>query len=243
MPSLPKPPEGMVVYDHQGQTLYIHAEQPHRHADECIVQEVQREYFWSQLPAIKTAIDLGAHIGSWSHYCKLIYPEARITAVEADPDTYQITLKNLSGLEGVMTRNARVGYAPGKHYVYQDPRNSGSNFVFSEGEMGRVKAYGAIKITKAPEPLTLEEIIILSGFETQIDVLKTDIEGTEVEVINQADGWALRRFNHIVGEIHTTPERFQYQTNNRLHKLGFVCEYYVNPGDPGLGYLHAYQVL
>ena len=52
-------------------------------AERDIIREVQTAYEWD-FP-IKTAIDVGAHIGAWAAYAKWLNRGAQIIAVEVDP--------------------------------------------------------------------------------------------------------------------------------------------------------------
>jgi hypothetical protein len=92
----------------------------------------------------------------------------------------------------------------------------------------------------APGRVTLEELMGMAGFE-RVDVLKLDCEGAEIDLLQHAHDDTLARIGHIIGEIHTTPQIFEMQTDERLQRAGFTVEYRPHPGDPNLFYIHAWQ--
>lgn len=74
--------------------------------------------------------------------------------------------------------------------------------------------------------VTLEEFLNGEGFQ-EVDVLKMDVEGAELPVIEQAPAPILRRARQITVEFHDwmipgTTERVE-SVKRRLRHLGFYC--------------------
>lgn len=137
-------------------------------------------------------VDAGANIGIASVYFLHQYPEARIVAVEPDPDNFELLRRNLAPygdqvtlLQGaVWSRHGRLQL---DFSVQQEWRIS----VRSPegGQPGSVEAY------------TMPEVIAAGGG-GNVDLLKMDIEGSESEVFGpQAPEW-LPLVRNIAIELH-----------------------------------------
>lgn len=221
----------LTPHSHDGLTLLLH-NGPTRAAEIDILAEVQREYPWD-FP-IRTAIDIGAHIGAWTCTVFHRFPDACVVAVEVDPDNYALLEQNTAHLP-VHRHLARAGYSPGLHGLLRAVRNSGSTACYRIGANWSDDTH-----VLAPPAVTLEQLITGANFAT-VDVLKLDCEGSEIDILLHADPDTLMRIGRIIGEIHTTPSEFESQINYRLQRLGFAVTYRPHPGDPTLFYIHAWR--
>lgn len=211
-------------------------------AERDIVKEVQIAYEWD-FP-IETAIDIGAHVGAWTRYAKWRHPKAAIAAIEVDPQNYEILQLNLEGMPDVMTFNARAGYLSGPHVIGRHMVNSGSTSVHHAGEeftANKLYELPDREWVHAPAAISLEYIMNVTGMVERVDVLKLDCEGSEVEILNHITPQALSRIQRIVGEIHTVPDVFGEDTDDRLLVAGYQVVYAAHPGDPNLFYFHAWR--
>lgn len=222
----------LTLFGHNGLNLLLR-DGPSLMAERDIVREVQREYPWNF--EFETAIDIGAHIGAWTCYAKRVNPDARIVAVEVDPETYSVLEFNVNGLEDVTIVHGRAGYARGVHALLRAPHNTGSTATYPVGANWSESDH-----VLAPGRVTLEELMHTGGF-MRVDVLKLDCEGAEIDLLQHAHEDTLRCIGRVVGEIHTTPSMFETQTNGRLQRAGFEVEYRPHPGDPNLFYIHAWR--
>lgn len=220
----------LTSFHHNGLSLLIR-DGLSTNAERDIVREVQREYPWD-FP-ITTAIDVGAHIGAWTAWCKHLWPHARIVAVEIDPDTYSILETNALWFPGVSLVHARAGYGAGNYALLRAPHNSGSTSTYRLGNDWREGDY-----LLAPPAVTLEDLLAKGQFEF-VDVLKLDCEGAEIDLLLNAQDDTLMRIQNVIGEIHMSPQEFEDQTNVRLQRAGFHVTYRPHPGDPNLFYLDA----
>ena len=115
--------------------------------------------------------DVGANIGLTALYFHLLYPEAKISTFEANPETQEISLKNLEGISNIK-----------KYQTLLSNKIQRVNFFSSsQGALGASihKSRAGINSKKIQLKTTK-----LSNFITKsIDLLKMDIEGSEFDVI------------------------------------------------------------
>ncbi len=167
--------------------------------------------FTSATPAPRI-LDCGANVGLASLFFRRIYPEARITAYEADPALFAILNTNLkaNGAAGVDTRHAALWTSTGSLTFQCEGSDSGM--------IGSLP--GAIDGTSTIVPsLRLREVID----EGPVDLLKLDIEGAEDAVLADCEP-VLHRVNAIVMDLHefdpsvrTTPRVLELLTRAGFH--------------------------
>ncbi|MGE9289829.1 MAG: FkbM family methyltransferase [Puniceicoccales bacterium] len=140
-------------------------------------------------------IDLGANIGVADVFWKMRFPQARILAVEADPQIVHYLEENLrkNRCEGVeVIQKAVWSHSDG---IYFQSEGADSGAVTLEATSGDVLKIPTITLTE------------LCGDEV-VDLLKVDIEGAEEEVlIGQEDD--LKNVRRIFCEYHSFPGRDQ----------------------------------
>lgn len=163
-------------------------------------------------------IDCGANIGLSALYFKSLYPEARITAFEADPIIFRYLSKNLTtnGFDDI----ERIGKA-----VWS--REEILAFSSQGGDAGRIDAGGdgnLVQVQAVPlKPLLNEEI----------DLLKIDVEGAELDVLLGA-GDGLCNCKRVFVEYHSFGHKIQVLTEilNLMKSYGFrvhICPEYHAP--------------
>jgi FkbM family methyltransferase len=138
-----------------------------------------KEIFLDQIYKFKTnnikplIIDCGANYGTSIVYFKTMYPGAKIIAVEADPNIFQILQSNLMarGFDDVQLMNKAVS-------------NSATpvNFFCEGADAGRIH-----KLQDAKNSFQIESISLNDLIKEKVDFLKIDIEGAETEVICSSD--------------------------------------------------------
>jgi FkbM family methyltransferase len=137
----------------------------------------------------KLIVDCGANIGCTTVYFASRFPGARIVAVEPDESNFQLLLRNTSSYPTVHCIRAALWHST-ERLVIANP--TAEKFAFS--------------VKRAPEDCAsavegrqLSDII---GNDTEVDILKCDIEGAEREVFSSNyESW-LYRTKTILIELH-----------------------------------------
>ncbi len=145
--------------------------------------------FVSPSPAPRI-LDCGANIGLASLFFRRLYPDARITAFEADPALFQILSANLAGngAQDVETRHAAVWTSTGTLTFQCEGSDSGMISALPGAVAGRA--------TTVPS-LRLRDVID----QGPVDLLKLDIEGAEGAVLADCEP-VLGRVKAIVMDLH-----------------------------------------
>lgn len=150
-----------------------------------------KEIFFDQIYKFKTQknnpliIDCGANIGTSVIYFKTIYPNSKIIAYEADAFIFDFFKKNLeiNKIKDVEIFNKAVW------------NNSDGVFFLSDGADG-----GAIKNSgKKVESIRLKDVLEVHE---EIDMLKIDIEGAELVVLEDCRN-SLSSIKNLFIEYHS----------------------------------------
>ena len=157
---------------------------------ELFVTEVYREVS-DHVQDCRTIVDLGANIGLASLYFADQYPSARIVALEPFPDNYlmlQHNLKQLIRQGRAKTVQAAISHSEGEIRMGMPEGSEFSQAAISRG--------GAVPV----QGITMEKLIAQQSLE-QIDLLKVDIEGSEIDLFQGPSEW-LARVRAIAIEFH-----------------------------------------
>lgn len=160
--------------------------------------EVAREIFVNgeyELPGSAeemTILDLGAHIGLASIYFAQLFPNARIIAVEADPELIDVLRANVSGLP-VQVVHGAVSAEPGHRRFFRSDDTWANSVERTRDWQDEITV----------PALTLDDICRLADIE-RISLMKLDIEGAEWELI--ADGLP-DYVDAAIGEVHGDIDR------------------------------------
>lgn len=131
-------------------------------------------YAFDSKRACPTIIDCGANIGLASIYFKKKYPDSKIIAFEPDPKIFKILKLNMEA--GKFRDIALIN----KGLSMEGKEES----FFSEGsDGGRVVRKGE---ENRKDIINIETEKLSSYLSEQIDFLKIDIEGSEVEVLKES---------------------------------------------------------
>ncbi len=145
---------------------YVDAQSLYSSIDTLVVRKWNNFATEKKQPII---LDCGANIGISVLNYKRMYPEARITAIEPDPDIVRVLRRNLqvNGAEDVEITEAAVW------------KENGKTGFFSEGTDGsRIVTGSDITANTTVKTIDLADCIA-----EPVDMLKIDVEGAEFEVI------------------------------------------------------------
>jgi FkbM family methyltransferase len=151
---------------------------------------VKRTLAFESATASPRILDCGANVGLASLYFQRRYPQARITAFEADPALFAILRANLerNGASGVDTRHAAVWTAAGTLSFQCEGSDSGMIGSLPGAVDGRATDVPSVRLRDLLEA-------------EPIDLLKLDIEGAEDLVLADCEP-ALHRVKALVMDLH-----------------------------------------
>jgi FkbM family methyltransferase len=150
------------------------------------------------IAAPRVIVDCGSNVGYSSRYLLEAFPSARVIAIEPDPENFRICQLNLepfrnraSVLQAAVWTHAtqlslsRGAFRDGREWTTQVRRPG-------EGESADVAA------------IDIESLLKKEAIDT-IDLLKIDIEGSELELFrSECCGNWIRRVKNLAIELHDT---------------------------------------
>ena len=158
---------------------------------------LDRDYDFPVRDNVKYIVDAGANIGLASIFFANKYPDAKIIAIEPEKENFLLLKRNAQPYSQIIPVNAALWRSSGSIKLVDPGR----------GEHGFTTAEGSTADDDCDEQvasLSMDDLMKTYGI-AHIDLLKVDIEGSEKEVFEAADGW-IDRVSVIVIELH---ERFK----------------------------------
>jgi FkbM family methyltransferase len=139
-------------------------------------------------------VDLGAHIGLASLWLASRYRPSKIIAVEPSPDNARLARENFArnGIAAELIE-AAVGATDGEGWFQEGPQSN----------LGRLGKSGH-RVRTISVATLLERV----GSGVDVDVLKLDVEGAEVELLAGSSAW-LERVRLVVAELHAAPSELE----------------------------------
>lgn len=150
-------------------------------SDRCVYQEVvlDKDYELDLGFTPKAVVDAGANIGLSSIYYANRYPSARIIAIEPEPSNFAMLERNVALYTQITSIRAALWNRDGLIHLSnplggREPWNKWGATISERGAGELVRA------------VTVRSLV--SQFKlSRIDLLKVDIEGSEVEVFSACD--------------------------------------------------------
>ncbi|EIT82120.1 acyl-CoA oxidase [Aspergillus oryzae 100-8] len=201
-----------------------------------------------ELPEAPFIVDVGANIGLFSLYMKEKYPLAKIIAFEPAPENFEALERNLA-FHMVSTvkaypyaLGASASFAPFKYFPNM-PGNSTLNVEEKEYQIQLFKENydqtfaddmfkDAKQIMVPVNRLSLFLCLPHSNVEV-IDLLKIDVEGTELEVLRGIDDRDWNKVRNIVMEVSNVKGGLD-KVKQLLETKGFTVTYVAVRGIPEL---------
>lgn len=173
------------------------AARPSPSSDPDVFRQVflDRQYApFDGLQRVESILDLGANVGYSSAYFLARFPNAKVLAVEPDADNYEMCLRNLAPYgprvrvkQGAVWRKTATLYTVGD---YGDNRNWAVAVRETPGE-------GSTAVQAWDVESLLDEV----AGSRPLDILKIDIEGSELALFEERPKW-LRRVRNLCVELH-----------------------------------------
>ena len=161
-------------------------------------------------------VDLGANIGLYTLKVAMANRAGRIYALEPNPRTYQRLQRNLelNGIHNVMGLCQGAGRSAGKALLDPGAIPAHARLAGNE-EAGNERAF-------LVDIIPLAELAEREGF-VRVDLLKMDVEGAEIEVLEGAEPM-LDRVERIVMEYHGQQRLAGCERILRRHGFSKVLE-------------------
>jgi FkbM family methyltransferase len=123
------------------------------------------------------AVDVGAHAGYYTRlFAKLVGPSGKVFAFEPYPASFALLERNTSRFPNVSLFNCAVSDRRMRASLYESHIHSGRHSLFP------VSTEGLFVGVKNVDALPLDEVL----GDQEIDLVKIDVEGAEIEVLRGA---------------------------------------------------------
>lgn len=173
-----------------------------------------REYsieFERNADDVKYILDCGANIGLFSMIYAEKYPAAKIIAVEPERENYKVLCMNTKENNNIIT--LQNGIWNRKADLKVIPRDTGAyGFMVQECVDGQGDVEG----------ISISNLMVKYDF-PRIDILKMDIEGSELEVITRNSAEWLNKTGILILETH---ERIRAGSEKEVEKQLLINNHY-----------------
>jgi len=136
---------------------------------------INNEYYFVSDSKSPYIIDCGSNIGMSVLYFKMLYPESNILAFEPSEDAFACLMNNISmnNLKSVIANNTALSNKEGTVDFYYDLEDVGSLMMSTK----RLRLPKLNKVVRAE--------ILSKYINRDVDLLKIDVEGAELEIIEE----------------------------------------------------------
>ncbi len=163
-------------------------------------------------------VDAGAYIGDTTLYFKLLYPSARVIALEPYPHSFELLKRNVeeNQLTGVDLVQAALAPKSGEVTLHAD--NSGHDWFTTVS--ASLSGWDKRQTTT---PLQVRGVTLTEVVQGEIDLLKMDIEGMEGTILKSLKS-EFPRIKNIVMELHPVGGRLPQEILTLLTQSGYSVE-------------------
>ncbi len=157
-------------------------------------------------------IDAGANVGMASMWFARRHPQADVVALEPDTGNFEMLKKNTARFPNV-TPLAKALWTEETELTLEDPGSGDWGLVATSGH-----SYGAARsqVQATSVPALLEQF----GHD-EVDLLKVDIEGGEVELLADCDEW-IHKVKYLLVETHERRRPESWTNVMKLREKNFV---------------------
>lgn len=156
-----------------------------------------QEYDWPLRAPPGVIVDAGAYTGLSAAWFATRYPSATIIAVEPSGSNFGLLVSNTEALPNVRRRRAALWHEK-TSLVMVDPGYG--PFAYRVGSPGGPSDRDDGARSEVVDAITVSDVVDEFALD-RIDLLKVDIEGSEVEVFSRASEW-IDRVGAVCLELH-----------------------------------------
>lgn len=166
--------------------------------------------------------DVGANVGTVTRDFRRILPGATIHAFEPSPTTFEILRENCRGMGGLVLNRCGLGATRGVADLRENEEPTMTSFLDLGGA-----AWGAVRESTRVEVQTVDDYCARNAVPC-IDVLKSDTQGYDLEVLRGASGMlSSGRVELVYVEINFV-ELYKGQARPEA-MLGFLADHAFDP--------------
>jgi FkbM family methyltransferase len=127
-------------------------------------------------------IDVGANQGNYSIEAIAVCPNLRVFAFEPHPITFELLNKNVARHQNIFTVNKGMSQEKGVRKLYDYANKNGSSHASLFQEV-ITELHGSVAVSSHEvELITIDDFLCTKNI-NEIDLLKIDVEGNELEVL------------------------------------------------------------
>lgn len=218
----------------QNFSMWIRDERP---GDSDVIHEVilHDTYMLRQLAAVlgnnvKTIMDVGGHIGTFSVLAARWWPHASIFAVEPNPRSFELLSLNY---KDYINNEQRAPYHGAVRYdnanLLTDGVSATGGGFMTDSDWHPTSAPGHERYKVMSREVNLFQInqILQENDLDQVDLLKLDCEGSEMEILRDMSDDEVKRIGAICGEYHQGSdailELLRQRFPNHVSRAGSDC--------------------
>lgn len=166
-------------------------------SDETIISVMfgpRPEYAFPSMSQINTVLDIGANIGVISVILAHVYPHAIIHAFEPVKSNFEILKMNTEKYPNIRRHQIALGWRDSICTIFEslDDTNFGGFSFHKEGSKDRGEIVKVREVNAVFRELGL----------TAVDLIKTDCEGAEFDILSALEPAILKKVRWMAGELH-----------------------------------------
>ena len=139
-----------------------------------------------------TIFDVGANVGQTIQRLRGTFPQPTIHAFEPGSDAFNALRENFSRMRRVHINNIALGPRPGTQEFIENTDTQQSSFLEPDEE-----CRSAVKQRRRMDITTIDDYCTQHGVE-RIDILKSDTQGFDLEVLKGASGLFAQYRIHLI---------------------------------------------
>ncbi len=211
-------------------------------AGESVLAEIfkEREYKVAETviaEASETILDIGAHVGMFSIYARLLNPSVQIYALEPEESNFKLLQENIkeNNLKKIQPLKIALSGRTEKTtlLISQDSHN---HHLQSSPELKSEKNEN--EITQSVQTYSLRDFLDKEKIRF-VSLLKMDIEGGEYDVFSACMPADFTRIGAVIMEYHNYGGMHYKEIETQLRENGFGVQIFPSKFDKSMGFIFA----